>query len=106
MVWTGIGAGVALAIVGALIAAAFAGGGGGSLATKAEPTSVVSDGGGAVDAPTDVPVLETPAEAPTAQSTEEPIATEPAPTEGRNDATPTEAPVEQPTDVPTVVGGA
>lgn len=110
MISIGVGAGASLAIVAALIAAGFSGGGS-SLDHKAEPTSVLDprgqpvDGGGAIDEATDVPVADTP-EAATDQPTEEPVATEPAPTEPVEVATPTEAPIEKPTDLPTVVGGA
>ena len=111
MISMGIGAGVSLAVVAALIAASLGGGGSSPLDNKAEPTSVSDgrgpvDGGGVVDEPTDLPVFETPTEAPIEQPTDEPVATEPQPTEPVEEAPPTEVPIEQPTPVQTVVGGA
>lgn len=106
----GIGGGVALAVVAALIAAGL-GGDGGSV-EKSEPTAVVpiegSDG-----APTQPPIEEPPLDTPTApveEPTEAPPA-QPPPTEEPEEPTevppPTDTPpIEEPTPVPTVAAGA
>jgi hypothetical protein len=98
VILAGIGGGLALAIVGAIIAAAISGGNGGSLAPKATLAPISSDGG-SVPVATEAPI-DTPTEVPTGEPTLVP--TEMLPTETAVVEEPTETPVEeQPTEIPT-----
>jgi len=107
-VWlTGIGAGCALALFAAILAAAMGSGSGGSLSTK-QPTVALPASSDVADSsqPPDVAPVDTPAEEPTVEQpvdvpTDTPVEEAPADTPTPEDVVPTDTPVEEiPTDVP------
>ena len=104
IIFTGVGGGLALALVAALIATAVGGGGFGSLSNKqptlAAPVSNSSDVAQQSQPPAAVPT-DTPAEAPTDVPTATPDAEAPVDTPTDEPVAPTDTPVDEtPTDVP------
>ena len=102
---TGVGGGVALALVAALIASAVGGGGFGSL-DKKQPTAVApvsnsSDVADDTQPPADVPVEEPTVEAPVDVPTEEPTVEEAPVDTPTEEVVPTDTPVKEvPTEAP------
>jgi hypothetical protein len=105
VVWTGIGGGVALALVAALIATAVGGRGFGSL-NNAQPTGGApitnsSDVASNTEAPTPEPATDTPVEQPNDVITATPVEEAPVDTPTEEPVVPTDTPVDEtPTDVP------
>jgi hypothetical protein len=104
VVWTGIGGGVALALVAALIATAVGGSGFGSL-NKTQPTTVAPSSSDVADQsqpPTEVAPTDTPVEvAPVDTPTDVPVEETPVDTPTDVPVVPTDTPVDQaPPDVP------
>jgi hypothetical protein len=101
VVLTGVGGGVALALVAALIASVVGGGGFGSL-DKKQPTAVAPAAGSSdvaddVQPPEEAPVEEPTVEEPTVEApTEEPTVEEPAADTPTEEILPTDTPVVEP----------